>query len=211
MKKFFKNLLCFSLLMLAQFGYAASDDISDSSSILIIIDMQEKFSASQCEEAQNCIAQEIKNAISQGIPILFVNMKMKSYETKKGKNIKILRDLVSGYDKVYTVQKFFSSGSRAILTFLKSKNLEGIKELRVCGINTGACVEATVRNLLESGDFEILNLIEAGCASECFIRDEECDCQGGYCRKSHERYLEKMIKDFVIHKNFHVVYETGSS
>jgi hypothetical protein len=172
--------------------------------MLIIIEMQKKFSASECIEAQECILQEIENAKKRNHIILFVNMNVKSDESDLGRNVEIFQETLQNYHNVHIVTKFFSSGSRVILDFIKQRHLN-LSEISVCGINTGACVKSTVQNLLDKGEFQILTLVASACASECFIKD--CDCDKPYCERTHRQHLQQIQEQFVRYTRFRLMPE----
>jgi nicotinamidase-related amidase len=104
--------------------------------------MQKTFTASTLKSVQRGCISEIKKAIKQNAPIVFVEYK--SY----GKTVEKLTQLVSktNYTNVYTITKMSNNGAREIDKLLREKRLPK-NHLRVCGVNTDCCVLETVDGL----------------------------------------------------------------
>lgn len=109
---------------------------------LLVIDMQDYFSASHSERVQRACIREIKRAIREKATIIYVE-----YEGY-GPTIPQLTDVTSSakYRKAYHVIKDDDDGGQEVIDFLKEKHLPRLK-LRVCGVNTDYCVLATTRSL----------------------------------------------------------------
>lgn len=131
--------------------------------VLVVIDIQPEFRCSFSNKTIKNIQREIKKAIRNKDHIFFVE-----YEGC-GKTDKRLRDAASGYKKVSTITKFENDGSRQILKYLKIKKLSD-KSLKICGVNTDACVEATVEGingkLLDSKKRMAMKIVADACSSE---------------------------------------------
>lgn len=112
--------------------------------VLLIIDMQETFSASQNIETIEACKKEILQAIEQQEYIFFVEWE------NEGSTDKRLTSLARGYKKSYYIYKRQDSGAKEIMSKVYSIGIINAK-FRVCGVNTDACVKRTVADLADYG------------------------------------------------------------
>lgn len=116
---------------------------------LLIIDMQAHFPASKNGKTIKACTKQIKQAIYNGYPIVFVEF------LKCGQTLRCLANLAKDYDRTFTFLKDKESGAIGFEHIVEHYNLP--RNIRVCGVNTDQCVLATVRDL-SSGVFCIKNI-----------------------------------------------------
>lgn len=122
---------------------------------LLVIDMQAYFSAARNKRVQEEVSKEIRQAIKDNMPIIFLEY------IGCGSSVKQLTKNVAHpnhYDKSYLIGKTTGGGSREVLTLIKAFRLPQ-KHIKVCGVNTSACVfETTVglRQKLKGSKIELL-------------------------------------------------------
>lgn len=110
---------------------------------LTIIDMQPEFEAANGKRVYNSVLREIKRAIEKRAAIIFVeygNLSTLHTKTRRG-----LRFAASHYDRVFDVIKFQNDGSVPIMDCIKRNRLS--HHIKVCGVNTDACVISSVRGM----------------------------------------------------------------
>lgn len=124
---------------------------------LVIVDMQEGFSASYKKSTQIECQNLIKSSIQKDIPIVVLeykdndnDTKIKHLQTNYGKTQKCLSSLYSKYDKSKVLKKNDDSGAPNVHRFLK-KRYPNVREVIVCGVNIDACVLETVAGLSYRG------------------------------------------------------------
>jgi hypothetical protein len=125
---------------------------------LVVIDMQKAFTAARRKRVLLNCEKEINKAIKNNCSIIFVEY------FNCGKTIKKLTDLTKNYKKTYTVTKNNDDGSPEISCLFKSNRLPA-KNIKVCGVNTDACVLDTVCGLSHSNRFSksIIDVIANAC------------------------------------------------
>jgi nicotinamidase-related amidase len=127
---------------------------------LVIVDMQDQFSASKGEAVRKACVREIKSAMKNDATIVFV--KYANY----GPTIPLLTDLVkkTKYRKAHTVLKHANGGGDVIAKYLRDKHLTRAN-LRVCGVNTNYCVLATVQGMNTHLKNSNLHVVADACAT----------------------------------------------
>ena len=125
---------------------------------LIVIDMQKAFAAARRKRVLLNCEKEINKAIKNNCSIVFVEY------FNCGKTIKQLTNLTKNYKKTYTVIKNDDDGSPEISHLFKAHRLPA-KNIKVCGVNTDACVLDTVCSLSYSDRFSksIIDVIANAC------------------------------------------------
>lgn len=127
---------------------------------LVLIDVQPQFYAATNKRTQKNCGSEIRKAIKNNVPIVFVE-----YITF-GKTVPKLTKIVkeSNYTNVYRLLKQECDGSPEISKLLKQKNLS--KHLRVGGVNTEQCVLETVAGLVKNNSDIKITVVNKACNSE---------------------------------------------
>lgn len=159
-------------------------------SVLIVIDVQPwyKKAATLVEDA---VVKEIKKAKRNREPIVIVLYGNRTQPTKK------LREVLAGH-KYIEVRKNEDDGGLALYAWLvhssnrvsyrltdgQRLNLDAIKRVKVCGVNTAACVIKTVKSLSYLR-FPI-KVLSYACATRFDFKTEE------QSNKRHEKALERM-------------------
>jgi nicotinamidase-related amidase len=109
---------------------------------LIIVDMQKEFHASRFNRVQRNIRTEIRKAIKDEAPILFVEYDC--YKPTIPSLTKPVKEV--SYKKAFHVRKARNDGSQEIDKALRKNKLPR-KYLRIMGINTDCCVLETIEGL----------------------------------------------------------------
>jgi nicotinamidase-related amidase len=112
----------------------------DMSYTLCVIDMQPHFVATTMQRAKQACAREIRKAIRDKAPILFVEY------AHYGPTLPELTDLTKKYHRTYHVTKASNNGGKEVMEFLTQKHLPKLN-LRVVGVNTDYCVAQTVQGI----------------------------------------------------------------
>lgn len=128
---------------------------------LVIIDMQVPFYAALERKTQRACIREIEKAIRDKAVIIFVEYQ------HHGPTLPILTDVVkkANYRRVHYLTKEVDDGSTQVIELLREKHLP-ILNLRVCGVNTRACVYTTIRGLSLKLPNSTIKLISDAC--NCF-------------------------------------------
>lgn len=106
---------------------------------LVVVDMQDAFSASRESSVLKACQREIMAAIRQKYAIIFLEFE------HSGSTHSELTDLVKNYDKAYFKTKPDNDGSYEVNEVVKQRNL--CHNVRVVGVNTSYCVYDTVEGL----------------------------------------------------------------
>lgn len=113
--------------------------------MLVVIDMQPRFPATASVIKEVII--EVKQAVANKEWIIFLTV-------GKGRTAYRITKHVRGYRKRLSLHKYWDDGAPEIFFALtrRSRRLNAftigqIRSIKVCGVNTGACVYSTVRSL----------------------------------------------------------------
>lgn len=127
--------------------------------VLAVIDMQPHFKASQNIRTILSCQEEIRWAISQKWYIFMVEW---IYE---GRSDSRLTDLTDPYELTSTIKKDRDDGSDVIMAHVRRLGIINSK-FRVCGVNTDACVLATVHGLAHHPRGRPVEVVSAACWSD---------------------------------------------
>ena len=145
---------------------------------LVVIDMQKRFlkMIEDSKEIERKCLRLINNAAKVKSPILFVEYK------ECGKTIStLLKEAKSLTDKVYRVIKSYDDGGEEILYALNKYKLP--EHIKVCGVNTDACVAASVEGYLSASFYNIkkqrpsVHVITKACGSSICHNNGVIDLQ----------------------------------
>ena len=126
--------------------------------ILTIIDMQPTFFTSNYQPVKDAVEDLILKAIDDGAYIIIAHF------MKYGKTHNNLLNLVRNYKDRSLVYANKNDKSDAIMTKILKKQIR-TSFIKVCGVNTDACVQATVTGLSKTlPDFQI-EIIKNACNS----------------------------------------------
>lgn len=127
---------------------------------LCVIDMQEVFSAARKGSVQKSCIREVKKAIRDKAPIVFVEYA--GYDP----TLPILTNVVkqANYKKAYHVSKNKNDGGTEVSQFLTKKHLPKLN-MRVCGVNTDYCVRETVEGLRRNIAGAQIHIVGDACSS----------------------------------------------
>lgn len=123
--------------------------------ILCVIDMQPYFCAAGHLVLIDSVLNEIKLAIKKGDPIFIVEY------LECGPTCADILNAVKGYDHLHFIRKKYDDGSKEIVKYIQQYNSSPRKEttkrkplteaqksiIRICGVNTWACVARTLKGL----------------------------------------------------------------
>jgi nicotinamidase-related amidase len=123
---------------------------------LCVIDMQPYYEVSQVEWLIDNVLCEIKKAKRQHLPILLVKT------IGAGEIDDRIFEEVESYSDSYVVTKKTCDGHQEIIKVLKRNKL-GLERLRVCGVETDACVADTVTGLAESLPGLSIEVVKKAC------------------------------------------------
>lgn len=113
---------------------------------LVVIDVQPTFKAAS--RVLEPVGDEMRAAIRRGLGILLVEY--------SGQGRTLVRDVADMYPRCWTIVKHSGSGAREVTQALVRHNLP--PRVRVCGVNTLACVLRTVAELPSP-----VEVVEKGC------------------------------------------------
>jgi len=126
---------------------------------LIIIDIQPEFKSAITKVVKTTCQEEIQKAMNKRASVLFVEY------YKCGRTLRSLTQMTQNYDKKYFIVKDDDDGSCEINTVIKHNRFP-CKQIRVCGVNTDACVEQTVLSLASTNPNSKIEVVATGCFSE---------------------------------------------
>lgn len=133
------------------------DWVDDMHYTLVVIDMQEQFTAYLKAKAGTVSA--INQAMQDKAGIVLVEF------TGFGPTIKELTKLVDGYARVTTVQKNSPGGGMQVMRAIKDNKFPA-SVLKICGVNTDQCVLSTVTDLVRLSPKSRMHVIEKACNTD---------------------------------------------
>lgn len=126
---------------------------------LVIVDVQTMFPAAAKRKVRRAIIQEIEAAKAAQCPVIVVEFEA------SGVTYKNIRDALSDYPRKARVLKDKDDGSEEVHAVLPKLSLN--RKVRLCGVNTDACVLATAQGLKRKR--YTIEVVVPACAAE----DEE--------------------------------------
>ena len=129
--------------------------------LLCIIDMQPYFTAAKDTALVNRIIDEMRIFKKQKRYIFIVE-----YDECGRTDVRILNEL-DGYTKYRIIKKTNDDGSTEILECLKLVSSSGLDSMKICGVNTWACVFDTVIGLAEKRPDMSIVVLDNLCSDEC--------------------------------------------
>lgn len=127
-------------------------------SVLVVIDMQPGYVASQDAITQWFVKQEITRAREANQPILIVEY----HAHEMGETYPSIMALVEGYDRAVVVPKGGDDGSAEILQTCAKRGFS-LNSFRMCGVNSDACVLESVQGLVDKQPDCSITVIQDAC------------------------------------------------
>lgn len=122
----------------------------------IVIDVQPHFCAANYPDLVVGVTLELMKAMKEKAHILIVEY------TNCGSTHNALLKLLRGYPRYQRIKKSADDGSNQVVEAL-AKFKYPSKHLRVCGVNTDCCVQATVNGLLAKLPDTKIELVKSAC------------------------------------------------
>jgi nicotinamidase-related amidase len=126
---------------------------------LVVVDMQSGFDTSF--GALNGCIREVQQAVIDKAGIIFLEYHG-FYGDAYGFTLPQLKALVDGYSRAYYVPKGADDGSIEVVEAIEKYRMSKL-HIKVCGVNTDACVLATVQGLIQKCDKVYLQVIADAC------------------------------------------------
>lgn len=125
---------------------------------LVIIDMQDGFHSAKNPYTIKNIQKEIRKAIKHKVGIIVVE-----YEGF-GRTLWKLRSLLDTYEDVVYVSKYTDDGGREVYDEIISNRFNR-RKLKICGVNSDACVCETALTLANDLPYTKVEVVEDACNS----------------------------------------------
>jgi nicotinamidase-related amidase len=122
----------------------------------LIIDMQPLFDAAEKTNVIVGVTAEIVRAMTEKAPIMVVEF------AGCGETHQSILDLLKGYRLKARIGKLGDDGSMEITRALNRTGFSS-RQLRVCGVNTNCCVEATVMGLVQRLPNSKIEVVKNAC------------------------------------------------
>lgn len=123
---------------------------------LVIVDMQPQFLASTKKDTLAAVEREIRFAMEKKAAIIILEYR------NWGPTNPTITDLTDSYQRCAVSEKALDDGSREILNTCKEQGFSN-RRFRVCGVNTHACVEATVSGLAKAASRSRIEVVKETC------------------------------------------------
>lgn len=139
---------------------------------LVIVDMQTWFKGARDEQTIDACMRQIGRAIRAQCPIIVLELKPIS---QCGTTDRRLLAMLKNYIKHTVVLKDKNDGSAEVLAACQRHHF-GTRSFRICGVNTHACVQATVSGLASKCCYSQLEVVREAC-NDCMGNQwERFDC-----------------------------------
>jgi nicotinamidase-related amidase len=140
--------------------------------MLVVVDMQKQFSASNNAETIDNVSNLINNTMILGDYIVFLEY------LKYGPTHPELLKLVQDYSRTATTYKITDGGGKEVIdcinlfspVYLTEKNKNLV--INICGVNTCACVRQTSEDLAEQLPHSMVNVNLKAC-NDSIYKDEK--------------------------------------
>lgn len=126
---------------------------------LVVIDVQPEFDAALNPNLRMACQKKLRVAKRKRADILFVE-----YEGA-GNTYADLVEVVKDYSRAFWVEKYYDDGSQEVINAINHHSLR-YKTLKVCGVNTDACVRDTVRGLSQKLSASKIKILANACYSD---------------------------------------------
>jgi nicotinamidase-related amidase len=153
-------------------GVHFKDEGETRMSTLVIVDMQGDFPAAHWPNVIEETQHQIRLAKLRRDGIILVRY------VDSGSVMEPLLNAIGDYPWKVTAFKKKNDGSREVMRAIQRNRFDSTR-IRVCGVNTGFCVLATIKGLLEWEDL-IVEVVKSGCGDAQSRKNEGW---GGYPKK----------------------------
>lgn len=126
---------------------------------LVIVDMQHEFEAALDPNVVVGVTYEIIQAKEYGSPIVIVE-----YDGF-GRSHDAFFSILKNYRRKAVIKKNDDDGSNEVIRALKRRRFNPF-HLRVCGVNSDACVLATVEGLLDKLSQSKIEVVKRACGTD---------------------------------------------
>jgi nicotinamidase-related amidase len=135
---------------------------------LIVVDVQPNFPAAETVIA--AVQTQVRKAMREGLHIVFLEYEGDWYSPTFSE----ITDLAEKYEYKQVVYKTWDDGSEEVADALWGEwGLRAGTPLRVCGVNTGACVADTAQGLAKKG-FDV-TVIQKACGDGDGYHDSQIE------------------------------------
>lgn len=126
---------------------------------LCIIDMQPYFTTAQCQRTIKAVCKQVGLAKQYSWPIFLVE------HIGCGPTCTQIRRAIGRYKLCFRVKKHENDGSNAIVQTAACNTGLSLSLLRICGVNSNACVNDTAKGILSRVPKCNMELVEKACNS----------------------------------------------
>lgn len=132
-------------------NYAAAE-------VLVVIDMQSFFPASNNPSTVRAVMREVEAAVKANQPVILVEFEPEQV----GRTHDCILRLLKHYGAVVSVTKTDADGSREVLEACLINGIPS-NQLRVCGVNSDACVLETIQGFLNLAPESRITVVKDAC------------------------------------------------
>lgn len=151
---------------------------------LVIVDMQPGFHSSQQPWLIENISREIRLAKRRREPIVLLRYHGGSEEHKDCWKVDSrIINAIGNYSKVALMTKDVADGSEQVIEGLKKMKEFPVKQIKITGVNTDACVAETVNSLSEKLPLANIIVIADCCHSESADYSRSYTCRSEIARR----------------------------
>lgn len=126
---------------------------------LVLVDMQPYFKAANSRRVRDNCKRELQKAMDRRAAIIFVEF------DGCGSTVKSFIKMTNEYDRRFFAHKDLDDGSAEVEEVITTHGLPA-KKIKVCGVNTDCCVQATVRGLTARLPSATIQVISDACNSD---------------------------------------------
>lgn len=135
-----------------------------SNDVFLVIDIQKDFPAANNIYLLKFISDEIKAAKVRRDLIVFLTCTLTGLPQSVC-TLPCIERIACNYASKLPIVKMEDSGFCALQEAFDAYGINGVAHIRVCGVNTNACVAKTVLDLHEYMDVQEIHVLRKGCAS----------------------------------------------
>jgi len=145
---------------------------------LIVIDMQNQFDAANYPDVVYEVGEEIREAMERKAKIFLIEYR--GY----GSTHEFYLKKLNRYKYLHIIKKRKNDGSHCLCNYLKNRNITISEEIRVCGVNTLACVKETVHGLSNKFPNKKIHVVLNACGDN-IINKKFWESEFSYLKKEN--------------------------